>query len=295
MIKAQSRGDKIFDYSNYTILSFILLIVLYPLYYIIISSISDPDAVNAGEVWLVPVDITMEGYKRIFKDSSIWLGYRNSLLYAFLSTSISLILVLTASYALSRRDLVGRNFFMMYIVFTMFFSGGLIPTYLLVKDLGMVNTIWALFLPNAVGVFHVIITRTFFQSTIPHELLEAAVVDGCSNTKFFFKMVLPLSLPIIAVMTLFNAVREWNSFFPALIYLRDDSLYPLQIILRSILISSKSSSSMFDELEEMSEQQRVADLIKFGVIIVGSLPVLILYPFLQKYFVKGVMIGSIKG
>lgn len=297
MVKAQSRIDKTFDWINISILSIILLCVLYPLYFIVISSISDPDAVNAGEVFLVPIEMSFSGYERIFQDDTLWRGYKNSILYTVLSTVTSLALVLTGSYALSRKDLLGRNFMMFAIVFTMFFQGGLIPTYLLVKDLGMINTMWALFIPNMVGVYHIIVTRTFFQSTIPHELLEAAKVDGCSNTKFFFRIVLPLSMPIIAVMTLFNAVREWNSYFPALIYLRDESLYPLQIVLRNILISSKVTEDMMlgtDE-DELAEMRRAADMIKFGVIIVASVPVLIMYPFVQRYFVKGVMIGSIKG
>ncbi len=295
MITARSTSDKWFDTANYILLSILMLIVLYPLYFIIIASISNPDLVNSGKLWIFPRELTMEGYRRIFADSSIWLGYRNTLLYTGLGTFINVVLTLTAGYALSRGDMPGRGLFMFLITFTMFFGGGLIPTYLLVKNLGMVNTIWAMVIPNAVSAFNIIITRTFFQSTIPSELLEAAVIDGCSNTRFFTRIVLPLSMPIVAVMVLFSAVGHWNSYFQALIYLKDDELYPLQIVLRNILISNDVSGNMIDDLANLSEQQRIGELMKYGIIMVASLPVLILYPFVQKYFVKGVMIGSIKG
>ncbi|WP_199616475.1 carbohydrate ABC transporter permease [Paenibacillus alkalitolerans] len=284
-----------FDVFNYSLLTVLLIAVLYPLYFVIISSVSNPDLVNAGQLWFYPKETTLEGYRRIFNDDTIWLGYRNTIFYTVLGTAINVVLTLTGGYALSRADLFGRNFFTFLIVFTMFFSGGIIPTYLLVKSLGMVDTIWAMVVPNAVSAFHLIITRTFFQSTIPKELLEAAVVDGCSNTRFFLRIVLPLSLPIVAVITLFSAVGHWNSYFQALIYLNDDALHPLQIVLRNILISSQMSENMVDDLVSSSQQQRVAEVMKYGVIVVASLPVLVLYPFVQKYFVKGVMIGSLKG
>lgn len=292
---SRSKGDRLFDYFNVALLSVILFLVLYPLYVIVISSFSDPDLVNAGEIWLFPRDITFEGYKRILSDKSIWTGYRNSIMYTVIGTSINVVLTITSGYALSRKDLVGRQFFILMIVFTMFFNGGIIPSYLLVKEFGMVNTMWALIIPTAVTAFNVIITRTFFQMTIPDELLEASQIDGCRNITFFIRIVLPLSVPIIAVMVLFSAVSHWNSYFNALIYLRDESLYPLQLILRKILVANEAQASMVDNLNEIMEQQRIADLMKYGVIIVSSLPVLVLYPFLQKYFVKGLMIGSVKG
>jgi putative aldouronate transport system permease protein len=294
-MKIRSRADRIFDICNVLFLSLILITILYPLYLIVIASFSDPNYVNTGEVWLIPEGFNFNGYKHIFQDDNIWIGYKNTLIYTAVGTLISVSLTLTGGYALSRKDLVGRNFFMALIVFTMFFEGGMIPTYLLVKSLGMINTMWALVIPGAVGVYHLIVTRTFFLSTIPDELLEAAVMDGCSNTRFFVRIVLPLSLPIVAVMVLFYAVMQWNSFFPALIYLRDEALYPLQLILRDILIANEVQDQMVADLEELAEQQNLANLIKYGIIIVSSLPVLILYPFLQRYFVKGVMIGSIKG
>jgi putative aldouronate transport system permease protein len=291
----QTRQDKIFDIVNYTLLGLFLLAVLYPLYFIVIASFSDPTAINSGQVWFWPKDITFEGYERILGDSAIWRAYRNSLFYTALGTTINLFLTLTAAYSLSRRDLVGRNFFMFMFALTMFFSGGLIPTYLVVRDLGMINTIWALVIPNAVSVWNIIIARTFFETTIPHELLEAAQIDGCSNTKFFLKIALPLAKPLIAIMVLFYGVGHWNAFFDALIYLRDEALYPLQIILRNILIQQEMSAQMVMDVESYVAQHRVAELVKYGVIMVASVPPLILYPFIQKYFVKGVFVGSIKG
>lgn len=292
---SRTKGDRLFDCINVALLSVVLFLVLYPLYVIVISSFSDPDLVNAGEIWLIPHDITFEGYQRILSDDSIWTGYRNSIMYTVIGTSINVLLTITSGYALSRKDLVGRQFFILIIVFTMFFSGGIIPSYLLVKEFGMVNTMWALIIPSAVTAFNVIITRTFFQTTIPDELLEASQMDGCRNIVFFIRIVLPLSVPIIAVMVLFSAVSHWNSYFNALIYLQDESLYPLQLILRKILVANEAQAAMVDNLNEIMEQQRIADLMKYGVIIVSSLPVLVLYPFLQKYFVKGLMIGSVKG
>jgi putative aldouronate transport system permease protein len=293
----RTKGDLTFDFFNVTLMTLYALMVLYPLYFITISSISDPNAVYAGEVWLWPKDVTFEGYQRIFSDSLIWIGYGNTILYAAIGTAISIVLTLTAAYPLSRPDFYGRNVIMLVFVFTMFFSGGLIPTYLLVKDLGMVNTIWAMVIPNAVGVWNIIIAKTFFETSIPSDLREAAFMDGCSNTRFFFQIVLPLSKPIIAVMVLFHVVGHWNGFFDALIYLNDETKYPLQLILRNILVENQVSNSaaMMMDVESYAAKQRVAELIKYGVIIVSTIPLLILYPFLQRYFVKGVMIGSIKG
>lgn len=290
---SNSRQDKVFDAINYILLGILSLAVIYPLYYVLISSFSEPN-IAGGSLLMLPKEFTLEGYSRIFADSSIWMGYRNTLMYAVLGTTINVVLTLTAGYALSRRDLFGRNGFMFVIVFTMFFGGGLIPTYLLVKDLGMVNTIWAMVIPNAASAYYIIITRTFFQTTIPGEVLESAQIDGTSDIRFFLQIALPLSLPIIAVMTLFYTVNHWNSYFNALIYLKEHSIQPLQIILRNILISNEISEMFVEEVHDLAEQRRLLELMKFGVIVVSSLPVLVLYPFLQKYFVKGVMIGSLK-
>jgi putative aldouronate transport system permease protein len=295
LLKRKSKSDLLFDLINYSFLTVGMLLILYPLYFVLIASVSDPNHIYAGDVWLFPKGLTLDGYQRIFNDASIWIGYGNSLLYAALGTGISVTLTMFAAYPLSRRDFVGRNVFMMFFMLTMFFGGGLIPTYLLIKDLGMINTIWALVVPGAAGVFNIIIVRTFFQSTIPDEMREAAFIDGCSNTKFFLQIVIPLSKPIIAVMVLFHVVGFWNGFFDALIYLNDQSKYPLQLVLRNILVQNQVNSSMMADVESYAAKLRVTELIKYGVIIVASLPLLILYPFLQRYFVKGVMIGSIKG
>lgn len=294
-IRNRSRNDKIFDLLNTLFFIVVSLIVIYPLYFMFIASFSNPDAVNTGQTFLWPKDITLNGYKEIFSNSRIWTGYKNSVIYALLSMIIRTSLTITAGYALSRKDLVGRNFFMMMIIFTMFFGGGLIPTYLIVRDLDMINTVWAMIIPGAVSAYNLIIVKTFFQQTIPDELLEASAIDGCSNIRFFTRIVLPLSLPIIAVIALFSAVQEWNSYFSALIYLRDAELHPLQLILRDILVQNQAQDLLSEDAVEAMQRQKAAEQIKYGVIIVSSVPMLILYPFLQRFFIKGVMIGSVKG
>ncbi|HTG68695.1 MAG TPA: carbohydrate ABC transporter permease [Candidatus Udaeobacter sp.] len=295
LLKRKTKGDLLFDVINYTVLTIGMLLILYPLYFVLIASFSDPNRIFSGEIWLFPKGLTLDGYDRIFKDAMIWIGYGNSLLYAVVGTAISVTLTLLAAYPLARKDFVGRGLFMWFFMFTMFFSGGLIPTYLLIKDLNMLNTIWALVLPGAAGVFNIIIVRTFFQSTIPDEMREAAFIDGCSNTRFFVSMVLPLSKPIIAVMVLYHVVGFWNGFFDAMIYLNEETKFPLQLVLRNILVQNQVNSSMMIDVESYAAKMRVTELIKYGVIIIASLPLLVLYPFLQRYFVKGVMIGSIKG
>lgn len=291
----KSGFDRLFDIANYTFMTIIVLAVIYPLYLVVISSFSDPDSVNTGSVWLFPKGITFEGYHRIFMEKDIWNGYKNTLIYTTLGTLLSVLLTLPGAYALSRSDLMGRNVFMLLIVFTMFFGGGLVPTYLLIKNLGMTNTIWSQIVPGALSAYNIIITRTFFQTSIPKELQESAEIDGSSITRFFLRIVLPLSTPIIAVMVLFNAVAHWNSYFPGLIYLRDEHLYPLQLVLREILIVNEAPAESTLGATDDGSSLRVADIMKYGTIIVSSLPVLVLYPFLQRYFVKGIMIGSIKG
>ncbi|NHC40523.1 carbohydrate ABC transporter permease [Bacillus sp. MM2020_1] len=291
----KSKEDKVFDIINFFLVAIILLLIVYPLYFIVIASISDPNMIYEGKVWLLPKELTLEGYQRIFGDSKIWLGYKNSIIYTLVGTIVNVSFTLMAAYALSRKDLYGRNVIMFLFLMTMFFSGGLIPTYLVVKNLGLLNTMWALILPKAVAVWNVIVAKTFFESSIPNELLEAARIDGCSDVKFFWKIVLPLSKPIVAVMVLFYAVGHWNSYFDALIYLNNENLYPLQLILRNILIQNQASTMMISDLDSLAAKQRVSELIKYGVIIVASIPLLIVYPFVQKYFVKGVMIGGIKG
>ncbi|MEV5025267.1 carbohydrate ABC transporter permease [Paenibacillus sp. LPE1-1-1.1] len=295
LLKRKTKGDVVFDIINYSLLTICMLLILYPLYFVFIASFSDPNLIYSGEIWLFPKGLTLDGYERIFADSTIWIGYGNSLLYAVVGTAISVSITLMAAYPLARKDLIGRGPIMWFFMFTMFFGGGLIPTYLLIKDLNMINTIWALVVPGAAGVFNIIIVRTFFQSTIPDEMREAAFIDGCSNTKFFLGMVLPLSKPIIAVMVLYHVVGFWNGFFDAMIYLNEESKFPLQLVLRNILVQNQVNSNMMIDVESYAAKLRVTELIKYGVIIIASLPLLVLYPFLQRYFVKGVMIGSIKG
>jgi putative aldouronate transport system permease protein len=291
---ARTRADLLFDICNYTLISILVLLVLYPLYFVLTASVTDPDLVYSGKLLFFPEHITLDGYKRLLAESSIWLGFSNSLWYTLTGTAINVVLTITAGYVLSRSDLIGRNAFMFLLVFTMFFGGGLIPSYLLVKELHMLDTTWAMIIPNAVSVFNVIIVRTFFQTNIPAELLESAQMDGCSNLKFFWKIAIPLALPIVAVIVLFYAVGHWNSYFQALIYLKSNAKQPLQIILRNILIMNEGSD-MQGMLDGSQEQQKRMELMKYGIIIISSLPVMILYPFLQRYFVKGTLVGSVKG
>ncbi len=289
----RSGSDLAFDIVNTLLLSIALLTVLYPLYYIVIASVSDPNAVNTGKVILLPVDLTIEGYKKVFAYETLWQAYGNTIKYVLIGTSINLALTLTGAYALSRRELAGRRFFMLMITFTMIFSGGLIPTFLTVKGLGMYNTMWALVIPNAIGAYNFIVARTFFETSIPYELVESANIDGCSDIRFFLNIVLPLSPAIIAVMILFYGVAHWNSFFNALIYLKDRSLNPLQLELRELLITQQAIQNL--DAESIFQVQRTADIMKFAAIIVSSVPIIAVYPFLQRFFVKGVMIGAIKG
>lgn len=296
MVKsARSKSDVAFDVFNFTFLTIFALLILYPLYFILIASFSDPSRVFGGDVWLLPKQITFEGYQRLFRDPVIWTGYGNSVMYAVMGALISVSLTIAAAYPLSRKDFLGRNVIMLFFVFTIFFSGGLIPTYLLVKNLGMMNSIWAVVVPSAVEAFGIIIAKTFFESNIPDELREAASIDGCTNMRFLWGIAIPLSMPIIAVLTLFAVVKQWNGFFDALIYLENDKLYPLQLILRNILIQSQPSGNMTSDIESLAAQQRVSELIKYGIIIVAAAPLMFLYPLLQRYFVKGILIGSVKG
>jgi putative aldouronate transport system permease protein len=292
----RSGGDKIFDTANYMLMVILLVLVVYPLYFVVIASISDPFAVQRGEALLVPRDITMAGYEAVFESRDIWTGYRNSILYTVVGTSINLLVTLTCGYALATRNLPFGRAITLAIVFTMLFDGGIVPRYLIVKELGMLNTIWALTLPRAAWVFAIMITRTFIRETIPPELYEAAQVEGVTFARYFFFVVLPLSPALISILVLLYGVGHWNSFFDALIYLDRAELFPLQLVLRNILISNQMSAGFSDvDPEVLRELLKRAETIKYAVIIVASIPVLILYPFLQKYFVKGIMIGAIKG
>lgn len=276
--------------------SMIFLLIAYPLYFIIIASFSDSTLVSTGKVLFIPKNISFFGYQEIFKDMRIWTGYRNTLFYTVFGTLVNMLFTLPAAYVLSRKEFRARRFIMFIFVITMFFNGGLIPTYLLMKGLSLTNTIWVFILPFSVNVFYLIIARTFFENSLPQELHEAAVMDGCSHFTFFFKVALPLSKALISVIGLYYLVGHWNDFFTALIYIRDTKLQPLQIVLRDILLSNQVfSSGAGTGGDAGGYAQRYADQIKYGVIIVSTLPILLIYPFMQKYFEKGVMIGSIKG
>jgi putative aldouronate transport system permease protein len=290
----ESLGDQVFLIVIYIILTIALVVVLYPLVYIVSASFSDPLAVSSGRVWLYPVNFSLRGYQVALGNPQIVTGYANSVYYTFFGTLISVLATVLIAYPLSRRKLFGRSAIMLFITFTMIFSGGLIPTYLVVKQLGMIDTRWALLIPQAIAAWQVIIARTFFQMNIPDELAEAAELDGCSDLNFLWKIVIPLSMPIIAVLVLMYAVSQWNAYFDALMYLKSVSLHPLQLVLRSILILNTTASGSMDA-KTMLERQQLADLLKFTLIVVGSLPVLVIYPFVQRYFVRGMLIGSIKG
>ncbi|MBM7788430.1 carbohydrate ABC transporter permease [Tenggerimyces flavus] len=291
----EPKQDKAFNVVNYFVLTIFLLVVLYPLVFIISASISSPIAVSSGEVWLWPVDITFNGYQAVIEYRTIVSGFLNSLFYAGVGTIINVTLTLLAAYPLARRDLYGRNVLMFFFAFTMLFGGGLIPTYLVVKDLGLLDTRWALILPTAMGVWNMIITRTFYQVTIPNELHEAARLDGCDDFNFFWRVVVPLSKPIIAVNALLYAVGHWNQFFNALIYLTDQTLFPLQLVLREIVIQNRIDPGAMVDASELARRQELRDLLKYCLIVIALIPPLIAYPFVQKHFVKGIMIGSLKG
>jgi putative aldouronate transport system permease protein len=292
----ENKKDQLFNVINYLCISLFFLAVLYPILYVVSSSFSSPEAVLTGRVRLWPVEPSLAGYKALFEYKPIWRGYSNSIIYTVIGTFINVVLTILAAYPLSRKDCYGRGGIMLFMAFTMIFSGGLIPTYLVVNGLGLVNTMWALIIPSAITVLNVVLARTYFQSTISDEVLEAAQMDGCSDFQFLGYVVLPLSKAIIAVISLFYAVDHWNSFFDALIYLRDKDKFPLQMFLRDILILNSVDTTLIGvDLDEMSAREGVRELLKYSVIIVSSIPVLLMYPFVQKYFVKGVMIGSIKG
>jgi putative aldouronate transport system permease protein len=291
----ESRGDKAFDIVNGFLLVLITVIVLYPLIYVVSASFSDPMKVLNGEIILLPKGINLDAYKKVFADNEIISGYWNTILYTVVGTAVNVILSIITAYPLSRKDLRGGNIFMGLFTFTMFFSGGLVPTYLIIRDLGLIDNFWVMVLPGAISIYNVIIMRTYFQSSIPFELQESAMLDGCSNWRILWVIILPLSMPIIAVMVLFYGVGHWNSYFDALIYLRDQAKYPLQLVLRKILVQNQMQQLMNSASESIAQQQVLAEGIKYATIVVASVPVLIIYPFLQRYFVKGVMIGAIKG
>ena len=286
--------DKVFDVVNHIFIVTAFFLLIYPLIYVVSSSFSSPKAILAGKIWLFPVDPSVEGYKTVLENRRIWLGYGNTFFYTLFGTTVNVVLTVLLAYPLSRRDFVGRNAIMFAVTFTLLFSGGIIATFIVVKSVGIYNTRLAMILPSAISAWNLIITRTYFQATIPTELLEASRMDGCGNIKFLVSVVIPLSGPMLAVITLFYAVYHWNVFFSALIYLRDNELYPLQIILRSILLQNQTDEMLAD-IESLEHREFLEALLKYSLIVVSIVPVLIMYPFVQRFFVKGVMVGSIKG
>lgn len=289
------KSDRIYEGVITVLLVFCLLVVVLPLLYIFSASFSSSKAVISGKVWLWPVDFSLEGYEAVFKSSKIMTGYKNTIIYTVVGTAVNVIFTVMAAYPISRKDLPGHNLLAFLFTFTMIFSGGLIPTYLLYLNLGILNTRLVMILPTAIVVWNLMLARNYFQGSISPELLEAAQIDGCSDFKYLMKIVLPLSKPILAVLVLFYAVGHWNAFFNAFIYLNDQELMPLQVVLRDILISNQIDPSSIVDAETMAAKEGLADLLKYSTILVANVPIWCLYPFVQKYFVKGVMVGAIKG
>lgn len=292
-----SLGDRVYNTVCYIVISILSLLVLYPVIYVISSSFSSPDAIQAGRVWLWPVDATVRGYQAVFANKDVWIGYRNTIMYTVVGTILSVATTMMAAYPLARKGLRGGSTIMFYFTVTMLFGGGLIPTYINIRNLGLMNSPWVLILPAMMNVYNMIVARTFIQSNIPSEMLEAAKIDGCSDFAFFFKMVLPLSKAIIAVLSLWCAVYFWNSYFDAFLYLQDSKYYPLQIILRDILVQSQMNAAM---IQEMAQSGTISNYnlyltLKYALIVVATVPMFCFYPFVQKHFVKGIMVGSVKG
>lgn len=297
--RVAGRGDGGFDVTITILLLAILLVTVYPIYFVLVASVSEPDAVHGGAVLFRPVGFTLEGYAQVMKDARIWRGYRNSTIYTVTGTSLAVLTTAMAGYALSRKELVGRGVIAKAMVFTMIFSGGLIPSYLTVRMLGLVNNPAVVVILGMVSVYKILITRAYYESSIPSELYEAAYMDGCGDARFFFRVALPVSTPILAVMGIYYGAAYWNSFLIPLIYLSDAEYYPLQIILRDILIANETLAASADTMDldplERIELERAAELVKLAVIVVASVPLILVYPVVQRHFVQGVMIGSLKG
>lgn len=291
-------SDKIFDVVNLIFVTLCLLIVLYPLIYVLSSSFSSPAAITGGKVRLLPIGFNINGYKAVFEHKQIWVGFKNSILYAGGMVFLNLIMTTMAAYPLSRKDFRQRNIVMYFFAFTMFFGGGLIPYYIVIKTLHMVNQPLVMIIPGAMSVFNLILMRTYIQTSIPESLQEAAFLDGCNDFRYLWSIVVPLSKPILAVISLYIAVASWNDYFTALIFINSDRLQPIQMILRSILVLNKVDEAMMSKIGDikvLESRLGLQALLKYSLIVTASIPVLILYPFVQKYFVKGVTIGAIKG
>ena len=291
----QRWDDTLFDVFSTLLLLAAVVLVAYPLIYVVSASFSSTDAVMAGKVWLLPVDLSLKAYEAVFNYESILTGYMNSAIYTLLGTGVNLVLTTLCAFCLSRKDFFGRGVVSGMVLFTMLFNAGLIPNYLLINGLGWLDTIWAIIIPNAMSAWYVILMRSYFENSIPEELFEASGMDGCSVFRQLISIVIPLSGPIIAVIALYCAVGIWNSYFDAFIYLSDKSKFPLQVVLRNILILNQMDMSAVADLRDMASRQGMSNLLKYAIIVVSSAPLLVLYPFVQKYFVKGIMVGSVKG
>lgn len=289
-----SKQDKIILGSGYMLLGVFVLIILVPLIFVVIASFMDPNVLNSQGISLDISNWTLDGYKRVLENKMIGTGFINSMIYSISFAVLSLIVSILAAYPLSKKEFVGRNFFSIFFMITMFFGGGLMPTYLLINKLNMINTIWAIIVPNAVNVWNIILIRTYYQS-IPSELREASSVDGASELKHFLSILLPVCKPILAVILLWQFVGMWNSYFDPMIYLDEARLQPLQLVLRSILIKNTPEPGMIADIQSAAEMSKLAELLKYSTIVISSLPLLLMYPFFQKYFEKGVMVGSVKG
>ena len=294
-----SRTDRVFDILVYVLLIVAGLIVLYPLYFMVIASFSDPVYTNSGQVILWPKGVSLDGYRQVFKDSRLLMGYRNSILYSTGYMVLSVALTMLAAYPLANKKLVGRRVFNVLFVIPMYFSGGLVPTYIVVRNIGLINNPVVVCILGALSMFNIIIARTYLETNIPAGLEESAQIDGANQAQTFFKIILPLSKPILAVLALYAFVGQWNSYFNALMYLNNGQYYPLQLVLRTILLTAQSMQTSqaisIENINEMAQQQKLADMIKYGVIVVSTAPLLIVFPFFQKYFAQGIMVGSIKG
>ena len=301
----RSRQDRIFDTLNFAFVAVVTFVILYPLLFVLSASVSDPNMVNGGKVWLWPREVTFEAYKYVLQESKVWRAYVNTVLYVAVDIGVSLAVILPLAYSLSRPNrMKGAGIITFLVAFTMLFSGGIIPNYLVVKQMGWINTVWSLTVPVAVSPYLVIITRTFFSTSLPRDLYDAAEIDGASFAQTFFRLVVPLSTAIIAVVTLFKGVAQWNNFFRPLIFLTEEEKYPLQLVLRQILLENQTiAGGSSDAMDLMSEEAlaevfrrtQLAETMKYALIIVASAPVLMLYPFLQKHLMKGIMLGAVKG
>lgn len=291
-----TRGDRILDCFIIGMLVIIAVVAFYPLYLVLICSFSDPAFISSGDVWIVPRGLNFDAYKILLDTREVWVGYRNSLFYTIVGTAMQMIVTTAAGFAVSRKTLPGRRFLMFIFLFPMYFSGGLIPTYLVIKDAGMINTVWALIVPVMVGYYNLILARNYYENSIPEELFESASVDGASTIRYFVQFAIPLSVPVLAVMTLNFALGHWNKYFDAMIYISNDNIQTLQVFIKRITMQATSAlDGGTANAEALVEQIRQKQLLKYAVVIVSTVPMILLYPFIQKYFVQGIMMGAVKG